>query len=146
MMSTASEARSGTGGAAHRIVVGVDGSDESLRALDWAAAQAERTGATLDIHTAYEPGYTFITHDEVERTMDRLIAEAATRVSGAHPTVTTSSGTHEDSPATVLIEAGEGADLLVIGTRGRGGFAGLLLGSVGQQCSLHAPCPVLIVR
>jgi len=145
-MSTQPGPTSGAVVRAHRIVVGIDGSEESLRALDWAAAQAEQTGATLDIHTAYEPGYTFITYDEVERTMDRLIAGATSRVAEAHPSVPISSGTHQDSPTKVLIAAAEGADLLVVGTRGRGGFNGLLLGSVSQQCSLHAPCPLLIVR
>jgi nucleotide-binding universal stress UspA family protein len=60
--------------------------------------------------------------------------------------VTTISGTHERTPAKALIEASDGADLLVVGSRGLGGFKGLLLGSVSQQCSHHARCPVTIVR
>jgi len=62
------------------------------------------------------------------------------------PGVTTVGHTHEESPAVVLIEASEGADLLVVGSRGLGGFKGLVLGSVSQQCSHHARCPITIVR
>ena len=130
----------------HRIVVGIDGSEESMRALDWAAAEADRSGASLEIQTAYEPGYEFITHDEVQRSMARIIEEAMARVQKVHPGLATVSGTHEAPPATVLIDASEGADLLVVGSRGEGGFKGLLLGSVSQKCSLHSHCPITIVR
>ncbi len=129
-----------------RIVVGIDGSERSMRALDWAAVQAQRCGAVLDVQTAYEPGYEFITPDEVDRTMQRRIAEAEARVASVAPGVAVTGGTHQASPAAVLIEASEGADLLVVGSRGHGGFTGLLLGSVSAQCSLHAHCPVTIVR
>jgi nucleotide-binding universal stress UspA family protein len=54
--------------------------------------------------------------------------------------------THQEHPASALIEASDGADLLVVGSRGLGGFRGLLLGSVGHQCVLHARCPVVIIR
>ena len=145
-MSSDPAASSGSTGSDHRVVVGIDGSAESMRALDWAAAEAGRSGATLEIQTAYEPGYEFITRDEVQRTMDRLVAEARAHVATEAPGVTTSSGTHEESPAKVLIDASDGADLLVVGSRGLGGFKGLLLGSVSQQCSLHARCPITIVR
>jgi nucleotide-binding universal stress UspA family protein len=133
-------------GSNHRIVVGVDGSDGATKALDWAAAEAERTGAVLEIETAYEPGYLHVTKDEIQRCMDVLIENAAARVAKLAPGVTTVGRTHEESPAAVLIEASEGADLLVVGSRGLGGFKGLVLGSVSQQCSHHAPCPITIVR
>jgi nucleotide-binding universal stress UspA family protein len=145
-MSTDPQATTEPAGTGHRIVVGVDGSEDAERALEWAAAQADRTGSVLDIQTAYEPGYTFITHDEVERTMERRVDEAAAYVAKVAPRVVTKSATHEEGPAAALIEASEGADLLVVGSRGLGGFAGLLLGSVGLQCSLHAHCPVTIIR
>jgi nucleotide-binding universal stress UspA family protein len=142
-MSTRSE---GEGASSHRIVVGVDGSESAMRALDWAASEAERSGAVLDVQTAYEPGYVFVTKDEIQHCMDELVKEAAARVAKLAPGVATTSGTHEMKPAEALIEASEGADLLVVGSRGLGGFKGLLLGSVSEQCSHHAGCPVTIVR
>jgi nucleotide-binding universal stress UspA family protein len=143
-----SEQQSGSESAedGQRIVVGFDGSEHSMRALEYAAVEADLRGAVLDIHTAYEPGYEFITAEEVQRTMDREIVTAVAHVAEVAPGVTTTSGTHEESPANALIEASDGAALLVIGSRGLGGFKGLLLGSVSQKCSLHSPCPVTIVR
>ncbi|HEY4948292.1 MAG TPA: universal stress protein [Acidimicrobiales bacterium] len=146
MTSTEPQATTRLAGSSHRIVVGVDGSENAERALEWAAAQADRTGAVLDIQTAYEPGYTFITKDEVKRTMERRVEEAAAHVAEVAPRVTTTGGTHEEAPAPALIEASDGADLLVVGSRGLGGFVGLLLGSVSVQCSHHAHCPVTIIR
>jgi nucleotide-binding universal stress UspA family protein len=131
---------------AHRIVVGVDGSKGSVDALEWAAREAEQTGAVLDLHTAYEPGYVFVTRDEVKGEMVRVLDNAAERVAALAPQVTTMSEIHEDSPDSVLIAASEGADLLVVGSRGLGGFEGLLLGSVSQKCCQHAHCPTVIVR
>jgi nucleotide-binding universal stress UspA family protein len=130
----------------HRVVVGVDGSDNSMRALEWAAAQADYTGAVLDIQTAYEPGYVFVTQDEIQRSMERIIEKAVARVSDLAPRVVTRSATHEQSPAKALIEASEGADLLVVGSRGLSGFAGLVLGSVSQKCCLHSRCSLVIIR
>ncbi len=125
-------------GSNHRIVVGVDGSEIAMRALDWAAAEPDRAGAVLEIHTAYELGYEFITHDEVLTSMGRRVEEAVSRVAELAPRVTTTRGMHEESPEEVLIEASDGADLLVVGSRGLGGFKGLLLGSVSQKCCLRA--------
>jgi len=145
-MSTEPAGNAESAGSRHRIVVGVDGSEPAARALDWAAAEADRSGAVLEIHTAYEPGYVFVSQDEIQEGMDGLVGEAAERVATLAPRVTTTTETHEASPATVLIEASDGADLLVIGSRGFGGFKGLLLGSVSQKCSLHAKCSLVIVR
>ena len=78
-MTNQPEGRNGAGGPAPWIVVGVDGSPDSVRALDWAATEAVQRGAVLDIRTCYEPGYTHITAEEVQRTMDRTVAEAAAR-------------------------------------------------------------------
>ena len=145
-MSTEPDLGAQTGGSQHRIVVGIDGSDGSMKALEWAAAEADRTGAVLDIQAAYEPTYEFITHDEVLRTMDRLVEKAQAIVTKLAPRVTTTSETHIEYPARVLIDASEGADLLVVGSRGLGGFKGLLLGSVSQKCSHHANCSIAIIR
>ncbi len=78
-----------------------------------------------------------VAQDVVDNELDELGDEAA----GIHVTRAVVEGT----PAPTLLEAAEGADLLVVGSRGRGGFTGLLLGSVSQQCALHAPCPLVIV-
>ena len=145
-MSTEQRTGSEATEASQRIVIGFDGSEHSMRALDHAAGEADLRGAILDIHAAYEPGYEFITSEEVQRTMDREIAVAVARVAEVAPGVATTSGTHEESPANALIEASDGATLLVVGSRGLGGFKGLLLGSVSQKCSLHSHCPVTIVR
>ena len=129
-----------------RILVGVDRSETGQRALDWAAEEAGRTGAVLEIHTAYKPGYEFATPTDIQQSMERTIEAAATRVSEVTPGLRTTAHMHEQSAASALIEASHGAQLLVVGTRGLGGFKGLLLGSVSQQCALHAACPVALVR
>ena len=145
-MSTEPAGNAESAGSRHRIVVGVDGSEIAMSALDWAEAEADRTGAVLEIHTAYEPGHEFITHDEVQMSMGRRVEEAVSRVAELAPRVTTTRGMHGESPEEALIEASDGADLLVVGSRGLGGFTGLLLGSVSQKCCLHARCPLVIIR
>ncbi len=78
--------------------------------------------------------------------MQALVDEAIGQVAALAPSVATRGFAEEGSPAHVLIEAGTDAELLVVGSRGLGGFKGLLLGSVSQQCSQHARCSVMIVR
>jgi nucleotide-binding universal stress UspA family protein len=134
------------GGRRRRIVVGVDGSQGSVRAVEWAAAEAGRGGAELEIHTAYSPGYVFVTAEDVRQAMHQVVHEATEVAAAIAPGVPVRGVAHEATPARSLIEASRGADLLVVGSRGRGGFAGLLLGSVSQQCSLHAHCTTVIVR
>lgn len=129
-----------------RIVVGVDGSAGGIRAAEWAAAEAARCDGTLEIHTAYRPGYVFVTEEDVREAMQQVVDEATAAAAVVAPGVTVSGATHEATPARTLIEASRDADMLVVGSRGRGGFAGLLLGSVSQQCSLHAHCTTVIVR
>jgi nucleotide-binding universal stress UspA family protein len=128
------------------IVVGVDGSPGSLRAVEWAATEAERRGGVLEIHTAYSPGYVFVTADDIRQAMQRIIEEATSAAAETAPDIPVRGVAHEATPARSLIAASRDADLLVVGSRGRGGFAGLLLGSVSQQCSLHAHCTTVIVR
>jgi nucleotide-binding universal stress UspA family protein len=137
-----------------RIVVGVDGSEESKAALRWALDEGRLRGASVRAiyawafpHMATWPGYVApvqvnidaLQHD-AEEFLDSVIAEAKTEGVDVGRTAV------EGSAAHVLVEAAAGADLLVVGSRGHGGFAGLLLGSVSQQCSHHAPCPIVIVR
>jgi nucleotide-binding universal stress UspA family protein len=142
--------------AAWRIVVGVDGSASSKAALRWAVAQAERTDATVQVVVAWHypamiGGYGFApvsvmeaaNFDEIaSKTAAETIAEVVDPVSP----VRVETWVREGNPAEVLIEAAEGADLLVVGSRGHGGFTGALLGSVSQHCVQHAPCPIVIVR
>lgn len=136
-----------------RIVVGVDGSDHAARALDFAIEEAQRRGdASIDaIHSyhgwVYAPGMEFgygvqPPRDKLEaEAMDRLLhaLERAPKDLPIDPIVV------PDSPSHALIEAGRGADLLVVGSRGHGGFRGLLLGSTSLQVVTHAPCPVVVV-
>ena len=129
-----------------RIAVGIDGSEGGERALDWAAAEAARTGASLEVHTAYEPGYEFATPEDIRRSMEHTVEAAKKRVSEIAPQVIVTTCIHEQSAAAALIEASHGVQHLVVGTRGLGGFKGLLLGSVSHQCVSHALCPVTVVR
>lgn len=74
-----------------------------------------------------------------------MLEKAVDDALGVTPGVEVEQSVLEGTPAQVLVEAAQGADLLVVGTRGHGGFTGLLLGSVSQQAAHHAPCPVVIV-
>ena len=137
------------------IVVGVDGSKGSLEALRWAAAQAQLTGASLDVVTAWafpEHGTPFgIVFDlasvadptaRAREALDRAIFETL----GNHEQIDLRAEVIPGDEAPVLLEAARDADMLVVGNRGRGAFAGMLLGSVGEQCVRHSPCPVVVVR
>lgn len=135
-----------------RIVVGVDGSPSSIKALRWAIRQAELTGAEVQAVTAwsYPNGYGWAPIGDgavdFEGDAGKVLAEALAEVSGMAPGVVIKSSVAEGHAADVLIRAAKGADLLVVGSRGHGGLAGMLLGSVGQHCVEHAPCPVLVLR
>lgn len=129
-----------------RIVVGVDGSDGADRALDWAAVQAGHTDSVLEIIAAYGADYAFITTDEVRQTMARVTQAAADHLREVAPGVVTKQVPSDGSPVAALVEVSRDADLLVVGSRGLGGFEGLVLGSVGHKCALHAHCPVVVVR
>ena len=139
-----------------RIVVGVDGSDCSRQALRWALDEAGRRGATLDVvHVWTDPmadvspyGVSaYVDPADVAAGAKRLLDEIlAGEVGVAHSSVIVNPVVAEGHAPSVLVESARGADLLVVGSHGRGGFAGLLLGSVSQQCTQHAPCPVVVVR
>ena len=136
----------------HRIVVGVDGSDGSKAALRWAARQAELTGARLQVVTGWEYpafyGWAPAMPDDYdyEALAARAQAEAIDGVFGANRPATLEAKVVARHPAEALVEASEGADLLVVGSRGYGGFADALLGSVSTYCVHHAHCPVTIIR
>jgi nucleotide-binding universal stress UspA family protein len=142
----------GTDAGPGRIVVGVDGSASSAQALRWAAAQARRTGAEVHAVAAWTPPTVYVwgmgLSDDINWSEDcatgleqsikgALDAEDADRV---HRHVV------QGHPALALLDQAAGADLLVVGCRGHGGFTGMLLGSVSQHVVAHAPCPVLVVH
>lgn len=135
-----------------RIVVGVDGSGSSLDALRWASAQAELTGADLDVvmtweyPTAYGWAAPYPENFDPESDTRKLLAETVRDVLGEHPPVGVHTHVIEGHPAPSLIDAARGAQLLVVGSRGHGAFAGMLLGSVSEHCVSHSECPVVVVR
>jgi nucleotide-binding universal stress UspA family protein len=135
-----------------RIVVGVDGLASSIRALEWAVRQAEVTDAAVEVITTWEwpvsYGLTVALPDGWDPRADaqKLVDDAVARVRGAHPDVTIRTSVIEGHPAPVLVDASRGADLLVVGSRGHGEFAGMLLGSVSEHCVTNAYCPVLVMR
>jgi nucleotide-binding universal stress UspA family protein len=137
---------------ASRILVGVDGSDGSRRALSWAVSEAKMTGAIIDAIAVWESPYAFgeglyTPLDEkklADAALEHLTA-AIGRVAGAHPDVEIHPVVLRGDPAQLLCTWSSEAQLLVLGTRGHGGFAGLLLGSVSAKCAQHSSCPVVIV-
>lgn len=137
-----------------KIVVGVDGSENSTAALEWALTQAERDGADVEAVLAWsEPvaggiggGYYVLPNveefrDSHRQQLDGILEEARSK----HPDASLKGVLMRDTPAHALLDAAEGADLVVVGSRGHGGFLGLLLGSVSQQIVNHAPCPAVVV-
>jgi nucleotide-binding universal stress UspA family protein len=137
------------------IVVGVDGSDESLHALRWALEEARSRGAKLTVIYAWvyphlpPPGFAppvQVDMGGLQLGAEALLDAAVSEVVGPDAGVECERAAVQGTAAAVLVEAAEDADLLVVGSRGLGGFTGLLLGSVSQQCAHHAPCPVVIVR
>lgn len=139
-----------------RIVVGVDGSEGSKQALNWAVRQAELTGGWVEALIAWDVpqfhgalGWMPPSSSDEAALEGRAQSEVTSAVEGAvaaHPTVQVSTVVRYGTPASVLLEASRDAALLVVGSRGLGGFKGLLLGSVAQHCVQHAHCPVLVLR
>ena len=135
----------------HRIVVGIDGSSEGARALEWAITQAQQSGAVLDIVTAWmfpmAIGYAFTTTvEEVRQQARSLVDHAISHVADVAPDVVVRGEATEQPPGPALVKASQGADLLIVGSRGMGGFEELLVGSVGHYCMRRAPCSAVIVR
>jgi len=140
-----------------RIVAGIDGSPSSLSALRWAVRQASLTGAAVDAVIAWHypnlgasgsygmavaeagPAYDF------KGLAEKTLNEAVSTLDPASQ-VAVRSHVIEGNPVQALLDASAGADLLVVGSRGHGGFAEALLGSVSQHLVQHAPCPVVVIR
>ena len=133
----------------YRIVVGVDGSEHSEAALRWSIAEAEvHDGGELTAVFAWEmPFVSFpgaFDREELEQAGKEFIVETVSKVV-PRPPVPLITLVAEGDPAASLIKASEDADLLVLGTRGRSPWAGLLLGSVSQRCAERSACPVVVV-
>ena len=132
-------------------MVGVDGFESSKAALRWAIHQAKLTGAVVDAVTSWHipPGSGLIPAADMPDYQDDariVLTEAITEMCMIDTDVVVRPRVVEGRAGPVLVEAAEGADLLVVGNRGHGGLAEALLGSVGQYCVRHAPCPVVIMR
>jgi nucleotide-binding universal stress UspA family protein len=135
------------------IVVGTDGSDQSRTAVRWAASEARLRAAPLKIVTAYTwsgPAEAFGSTGElpdiIAQQFDQMAAGAAAEARALEPGIEVSSTAVIGDPASALLAAVRTAAMLVVGNRGRGGFASLLLGSVSQQVATHATVPVVVVR
>lgn len=136
-----------------RIVVGVDGSETSRRALRWAAAEARVRQAALEVVHAWSVPYLFAlphapadldpgwVRDAAQGTLDAAVDS----LDSDEAPVPLARHLVNGGAAAALLEVAKGADMVVVGSRGLGGFSGLLLGSVGHQVAHHAPCPVVIV-
>ncbi len=143
-----------TGRIAGQVVVGIDDSEGARDALRWAADVAKWRNWTLHIVHTWHVHYPVAPFSPDLGTIEHAVVEAAeatckkieAEVLGADHGLDIRRTIVEGSPAHILISASESADLLVVGSRGHGGFASLALGSVGQACVHHAHCPVLIVR
>jgi nucleotide-binding universal stress UspA family protein len=142
--------------AAKPIVAATDGSEESLRAVDWAAREAVLRGAPLRIVSA-APLLPRMTEDQdvsaYERVTDVItehrdagLAAAAERAAKAAPGLLIDADHLEGGPAEAVTDAGSGALMLVVGSRGSGAFTALILGSVSRYAATHASCPVVVVR
>ena len=141
-----------TGGdtAPGRVVVGVDGSESSKQALHWAARLAGADGSRIQAITAWDYPPSFNAPVDVnwrpDVDADTVLTETLDEVFGDDRPAGLEALVVHGPARTVLIEASRGAALLVVGSRGHGGFAGLLLGSVSSACSEHAHCPVLVLH
>lgn len=146
------DAHSSDDGDVHRIVVGVDGSDTSVSALQWAAGLASRIGASIEAVTSWQwptgigPVIPFPEGYDPAGDARTMLESIVQPVADSHRSVTLENRIVEGHPAEALVEASRHADLLVVGSRGHGAFSGMLLGSVSQHCATHAASPVVIYR
>lgn len=136
------------------VVVGVDTLGNSAGAVLWAAAEAVRRGATLRLVHAleFDPGSALIgpvgepAADPSRSAHLRVLARAEEQVRAAHPDLRVMAELAYGNAAEALVSASAEADVLVVGTHGRGGLVGLVLGSVSQRVIVHGHCPVVVVR
>jgi nucleotide-binding universal stress UspA family protein len=139
----------------HHVVVGYDGSDGAVRALAWAGEEAQRLGSPLrvvvcvDWHPVASPeaAGALLAPPDLRRLGEQLADQAVARVGSEHPGLELTSAVHDWAAAVpVLLEESGAARLVVLGSRGHGAFADLMLGSTSAQVAVHAHCPVVVVR
>ena len=146
-----------SGGSKPRIVVGVDGSASSEQALRWALRQAKLTGAGIQAVIAWHfplisggyawpPAGVMVSTADLRNSAERMLADTVSRATSDDVPAPVTQEVLEGDAAAVLIRESADADLLVVGSRGHGGLAEAMLGSVGQHCVHHAACPVVIIR
>jgi nucleotide-binding universal stress UspA family protein len=137
------------------VAVGVDGSEPSREALRYAIGEATRRGTVLRVICAFEPPEYWavvygapvaVSSDEVAEAVRAEVRTMIDELADPAAPVEIELAVVAGSAVPVLLDASTRADLLVLGHRGRGELASMLLGSVGLQCALHASCPVTIVR
>jgi nucleotide-binding universal stress UspA family protein len=138
------------------IVTGTDGSEESLRAVEWAAREAMLRGVPLRIVSATSllprmaglqtrPDRDTVA-SLIRSERDRALAAAAERAAEIAPGMPIDAVSLENQPAQAITGSGSGASMLVLGSRGIGAFAAMVLGSVSRYAAAHASCPVVVVR
>jgi nucleotide-binding universal stress UspA family protein len=130
------------------VIVGVDGSDESVDALKWAASYGKSTGATVRAVKCWHYPWAMQTAPaQVDASVEQQIrGELEEAVQKASADVEIERDVREGHASQVLVNESHEADLLVVGSRGHGAFHGMLLGSVSQHCANNSACPVVVVR
>ena len=137
------------------VVAGIDGSSSAVQAAVWAGAEARRRGRPLRLVQVYalpqvKAPVAFGTHEQVRAGLaeraEGWLADARDAVLAAYPGLEISTAAREWSPVTALIQESQHADLVVLGSRGLGGFTGLLVGSTAVSVVAHAHCPIVVVR
>ena len=142
-----------------KIVVGIEGSGGAKAALKWAIQEAKFRHATIVVATAYSPSWVpvspdftyipvdnFNVEEEVGRMQEQIAHEVLEEVGSAQADIKYVRKKGSPADTLIAIAEAEDADMLVVGSRGRGGVRGLLLGSVSHQIAHHGSCPVVIVR
>lgn len=135
-----------------KILVGIDGSEGSLRALRWALAEAHLRGDAVEVfhgwhypYVADPSGMVPYAGSELAESAQMLVDRALADVAVESVGITVTTRIEQSAGASALVEASKGADLVVVGRRGHGGFLSLVMGSVAQQVAAHAHCPVVVV-
>jgi nucleotide-binding universal stress UspA family protein len=133
----------------YRVVVGVDGSPHSAAALRWSLDEAEAHSGQVEAILAWQMPFlsnpAAYNKSELQRTYQEFLIKTVSEIAPS-PAVPLHTLVAEGDPIESLIQASKDADLLVLGSRGRSPFAGLMLGSVSQACAAHAACPVVVVK